>query len=89
MKRIRWFEPWVFLWFGVFHLHRVWGFGDREAYAAFWMRVLLERDWLYYGLMGLLAGLCLMGMAAFFKNLHYNGWWRWFYLFAEAMFCLT
>lgn len=25
MKRVLFFEPWFFLFFGVFHLHRIWG----------------------------------------------------------------
>ena len=38
--KIAWYEPLFFLFFGAFHLHRVWGLADRESYAAFWLGVL-------------------------------------------------
>lgn len=31
-------EPWIFIFFGVFHLHRIWGLVDRQAYANFWVK---------------------------------------------------
>ena len=37
--KIAWYEPLFFLFFGAFHLHRVWGLADRESYAAFWLAV--------------------------------------------------
>lgn len=40
MKKIYSCEPWFFLFFGIFHLHRIWGFADRASYAAFWLNVL-------------------------------------------------
>lgn len=80
MKKIYIYEPWFFVLFGVFHLHRIWGLIDREAYAAFWLGVLEEKGVVYYLLMGILALLCLLGIITFFRNLHQNYWWRWIYI---------
>jgi len=81
MKKIYCYEPWFFLFFGVFHLHRIWGLVDRTSYAAFWINVLENKGMIYFVLMGVLAFLCILGMITFFKNLHHNYWWRWIYLF--------
>ena len=82
--KIAWYEPLFFLFFGAFHLHRVWGLADRESYAAFWLGVLTQKGPLYFGLMGLLAVLCLAGVATFFRNWGRNPWWRWIYLFGGS-----
>lgn len=37
-----------------------------------------------FGLMGLLAVLCLAGVATFFRNWGRNPWWRWIYLFGGS-----
>lgn len=81
MKRTEAFEPGVFIFFGVFHLHRIWGLIDRRSYAEFWLGVMENRGAFYYVLMGILAGLCIAGIVTFFKNLHSNFWWRWIYIF--------
>ncbi len=31
-KKILAFEPWFFIFFGLFHLHRIWGLIDRNSY---------------------------------------------------------
>ena len=80
-QRIYWFEPWFFLLFGLFHLHRIWGLFDRRGYAGFWLGVLEERGPLYFALMGLLAALCFAGLWAFFRCRRDNPWWRWLYVF--------
>ena len=77
---IHWFEPWFFLLFGLFHLHRVWGLLDRDAYSAFWLGVLEGQGALYFTLMGLLAALCLAGLWAFARHRRENTWWRWIYV---------
>ena len=77
---IHWFEPWFFLLFGLFHLHRVWALADRQGYAAFWLGVLERLGWFYFALMGLLAGLCLAGLWAFVRRRRENVWWRWSYV---------
>ena len=56
MREISPFEPWFFILFGLFHLHRVWGLLDREDYAAFWLGVLTERGAFYWALMAVLGG---------------------------------
>ncbi len=80
MKKIAFYEPCFFLLFGVFHLHRIWGLVDREAYAGFWLAVSENRDAFYYGLMLVLAAFCVLGIVSFFKNRRSNEWWRWIYL---------
>lgn len=80
MRKVKAFEPWFFLFFGLFHLHRVWALFDREGYAAFWMALMDRRGPLYFGLMGFLAVLCLLGIATFIQNRRHNFWWRWIYL---------
>ena len=81
MKKIETFEPWIFLFFGVFHLHRIWGLFDRESYASFWIATMEQKSWFYFLLLGILAILCVLGIMAFLKNLHHNYWWRWIYVF--------
>ena len=54
MKKIEVFEPWFFLFFGVFHLHRIWGLIDRNSYADFWISTLESKGALYYFLMVIL-----------------------------------
>ena len=83
-KRILAYEPWFFIFFGLFHLHRIWGLIDRNSYAKFWIGVLEEKGLFYYGLMGILAVLCILGIITFFKNRNNNYPWRWIYLFGGA-----
>ena len=80
-SKIIWFEPIVFVFFGAFHLHRIWGLFDRNRYSEFWLSVMTERGWVYYALMGILSVLCIAGIAVFVKNRGNNYWWRWFYIF--------
>lgn len=84
MKKILIYEPFFFLLFGCFHLHRIWALADRVAYANFWLGVLEEKGLFYYTLMGVLALLCLLGIFTFVQNIHHNFWWRWIYLFGGA-----
>ena len=81
MKRVLFFEPWFFPFFGVFHLHRIWGLIDRHSYARFWLEVMESRNLFYYFLMGFLSILCIFGIVTFFQNRGNNYWWRWIYLF--------
>lgn len=81
MKKIEAYEPWVFLFFGMFHAHRIWGLLDRKAYADFWVGIMENRGAFYYILMGILAALCLWGIKTFLRHLHDNYWWRWIYIF--------
>ncbi len=73
-------EPWFFMAFGLFHLHRIWAFIDRNSYAKFWLEVLENKGLFYFVLMGILVALCILGVTTFVKNRHENYWWRWIYL---------
>ncbi len=81
MKKIYAWEPWFFLFFGVFHLHRIWGLIDRQSYADFWLGILESKGAFYFIPMGILALLCILGITTFFKNIKSNHWWRWIYIF--------
>lgn len=83
-KRIMVWEPWFFITFGLFHLHRIWGLIDRNSYAGFWLSVLEDKGLFYFVLMGILAGLCILGIITFFRNRRCNYWWRWIYLLGGA-----
>ena len=78
--KIKRFEPWFFMFFGLFHGHRVWGLLDRGGYAAFWLGVLEEKSVIYYSLMGILALFCLYGIGCFIQNRQHRYWWQWIYL---------
>ena len=80
LKTVHAWEPWFFLFFGVFHLHRIWAIIDRVSYASFWMGILENKGWPYFVLMGLLAGLCVIGIVTFIRERGHNFWWRWIYI---------
>ena len=80
MERIKAFEPWFFMFFGAFHLHRIWGLLDRKSYADFWLGLMRNRGTLYYVVSGVLAALCILGIGTFLKNIRHNCWWRWIYV---------
>lgn len=81
MKKIYAFEPLIFIFFGLFHIHRIWGLIDRVSYADFWLDVMYKRGAVYYILMAVLAVSCVAGIAVFIKNRCNNYWWRWVYVF--------
>ena len=76
MKKIYCWEPWFFMFFGLFHLHRIWGLFDRESYASFWMGILENKGVPYYATMGVLALLCVAGIVVFIRERKHNYWWR-------------
>ena len=80
-KKIYAWEPWFFMAFGIFHMHRIWALMDRQGYADFWLGVMAKKGLFYFGLMGILAALCVLGIVTFFKNTGSNFLWRWIYLF--------
>ena len=84
MKKIYAWEPWFFMFFGLFHLHRIWGLIDRTSYADFWLRILESKGTFYFVLMGILAFLCVCGIVTFCKNKKNNYWWRWIYIFGGS-----
>ncbi len=79
-KKIYSWEPWFFIFFGVFHLHRIWALIDRESYASFWLGVLKNKGLIYFLLMGMLSVLCILGIITFFREIRNNYWWRAVYL---------
>ena len=79
MQKIYVWEPWFFMFFGVFHLHR--RLIDRTSYADFWIGILENKGMFYFVLMGILAFLCICGIVLFCKNIKNNYWWRWIYIF--------
>lgn len=80
-SKIEFYEPWFFIFFGIFHMHRIWGLIDRKSYADFWLNTMQEKGIFYYTLMGILAMLCVLGIITFIRNFHNNYWWRWIYIF--------
>ena len=84
MKRIFAWEPWFFIFFGVFHMHRIWALVDRQSYADFWMGIYEKKGVTYFILMGLLAGLCILGIVTFIHECKANYIWRWIYVFGGA-----
>ena len=84
MKRIFAWEPWFFIFFGVFHMHRIWALIDRQSYADFWMGIYEEKGGTDFVLMGLLAGLCILGIVTFIRERKANYLWRWIYVFGGA-----
>ena len=80
MRRIYKWEPWFFIFFGVFHIHRIWALIDRESYSSFWLGIMNGKDLLFYLLMGILSALCVLGIATFMKERGRNYWWRLIYL---------
>ena len=84
MKRIYSWEPWFFVFFGLFHMHRIWALIDRETYVSFWMGIMENKGLPYFLIMGLLAGLCIIGIIIFFRERKANYAWRWIYLFGGA-----
>ena len=62
MKKIEVYEPYFFLFFGIFHLHRIWGLIDRKSYAAFWVSVMENKGIFYFLLMGILCMTQILGI---------------------------
>ena len=77
-------EPWFFIFFGLFHLHRIWALIDRESYASFWLGIMRNRGFVYFLLMGILSALCILGIVTFFRETGRNYPWRLIYLCGGA-----
>ena len=80
MKKILAWEPWFFIFFGLFHLHRIWALFHRESYAAFWIGIMQNKGFSYFFIMGILALLCAIGIITFFRERKNKDWWRWIYI---------
>lgn len=83
-KKIYAWEPYFFMFFGLFHLHRIWGLVDRKSYADFWVGLMESKGIMYFVVMILLASLCVLGITTFLKNKGKNYWWRWIYIFGGS-----
>lgn len=83
-KKIYAWEPYFFMFFGLFHLHRIWGLIDRKSYADFWVGLMESKGIMYFVVMILLASLCIVGIITFGKNKGKNYWWRWIYIFGGS-----
>jgi len=83
-RKIYVWEPWFFLFFGAFHLHRMWALVDRESYASFWMGLQENKEWPYFLIMGVLGSLCVLGIVTFVRQRKENYWWRWIYICGGA-----
>lgn len=83
-KKIYAWEPYFFMFFGLFHLHRIWGLIDRKSYANFWVGLMESKGIMYFVVMILLASLCIVGIITFCKNQGKNYWWRWIYIFGGS-----
>ena len=84
MKKIYAWEPWFFMFFGLFHLHRIWALTDRGSYSSFWTGVLRNKGLVYFLLMGILTALCVLGIVTFFRERGRNYPWRLIYLIGGA-----
>ncbi|MDD6268663.1 MAG: hypothetical protein PUA84_01210 [Oscillospiraceae bacterium] len=85
MKSIQLFEPWFFIAFGVFQLHRIWGLIDEQAYIDFWLNTVGQNSMVYYFIIGILEILCIMGIITFFRNIRRNYRWRMLYFAGAAL----
>ena len=84
MKRIYSWEPWFFIFFGLFHLHRIWALIERKTYAAFWTEIMKNKGAPYFIIMGILAVLCILGIVTFIHERKANFMWRWIYILGGA-----
>ena len=84
VKRIYAWEPCFFIFFGLFHMHRIWALIDRKTYASFWIGIMEKKGPAYFLIMGILAGLCILGIITFIRERKANYIWRWIYLFGGA-----
>jgi len=75
------FESLFFLFFGLFHIHRIWAFIDSKSYNKFWLELLENRDISFFILGFLLFIITVIAIIYFIKNFKDKKWWRWIYLF--------
>ena len=48
------------------------------------MGIMENKGIAYFGIMGILAALCVLGIVTFIKNRKSNYWWRWIYIFGGS-----
>jgi uncharacterized membrane protein len=74
-------ESLFFLFFGLFHIHRIWAFIDSKTYNTFWLNILDSRGAFLFILGSLLLIMSIIVILYFIKNFKDKKWWRWIYLF--------
>ncbi len=74
-------ESLFFLFFGIFHLHRILAFINPKAYNSFWLSILNNKNIFTYSLGIVILLLSIFAIIMFFSNLKNIKWWRWIYLF--------
>jgi uncharacterized membrane protein len=74
-------ESLIFLFFGLFHIHRIWTFVDSKSYNKFWLNILESRGLFLFILGILLFVISIIVILYFIKNYRSKKWWRWIYLF--------
>ena len=80
MNRYKW-ESLFFLFFGLFHIHRIWAFIDAQSYNSLWLNILENRNTFFYILGILLIIITVIAILFFIKEYKSKKWWRWIYLF--------
>jgi uncharacterized membrane protein len=73
-------ESLFFLFFGLFHIHRIWAFIDSKSYNNFWLGLLGNRGPSFFFLGILLIIVSIIVILYFLKNYKAKKWWRWIYL---------
>ena len=74
-------ESLFFLFFGLFHIHRIWAFINAKAYNNFWLNISRNRNTFFYLLGIILIILTFVVIIYFIKYFKERKWWRWIYLF--------
>ena len=74
-------ESLVFLFFGLFHIHRIWAFIDFKSYNKFWLNILENRGSFFIILGFSLLIMSIIVILYFIVNFKNKKWWRWIYLF--------
>jgi hypothetical protein len=74
-------ESLFFLFFGLFHIHRIWAFIDSKSYNKFWLNILVSRGAFLYIFGSLLLIISIIVILYFIKNFTDKKCWRWIYLF--------
>jgi len=74
-------ESLVFLFFGLFHIHRIWAFIDSKSYNKFWLNILENRGPFFLILGFSLLIMSIIVILYFIVNFKDKKWWRWIYLF--------
>jgi hypothetical protein len=75
------FESIFFLFFGIFHLHRIWAFISPNTYSTFWLSLSNNKNAFAYLLGIIILLLSIFAILTFIINFKNNKWWRWIYLF--------